>query len=255
MTGLPDTWLRDAFLRVERAGEHLEAIKGQIAAYVQANEGASLIKVEGQTVTAVMPPFPPPEIAARIGEFIYNLRAALDYLVFQLAILESGKEVDGTQFPIVKKPEDFKRVRRKSLRGVNATHVAAIEALQPYERPHWLWVLRHVSNEDKHRAIQVLGMQSGGVRIHVGGTEEETRAAGGFQMPGDDVAVYYPAPILVAFPDGTPVEEPLENLLSETRDVLEAFNPDFEGHTRTVTMNRRIAALPAALESGPLPPR
>lgn len=251
MIDVPDTWLHDAFQRLIRASEHLEEIKGEIAAYVETNEGVSLVKVEGQTATALMPPFPPPKIGVIIGEFVQNLRVSLDYLVYQLAILDSGKEVNGTQFPIVKDAKDFKGICRKYLGGVNEAHVAAIEALQPYKRPHWLWVMRGISNQDKHRTIQVLGMQSGGVRINVGGTEEEALAFGGFRMPGDDVAMYYPAPILVAFPDGTPVEEPLDALLAETRKVLEAFNPDFEGHVREVTVNSSISALPVALAGGP----
>lgn len=253
MAHIPDTWLSDAFMRLERAGEHFEELQREIATYVDANERFSLIKVEGQAATALMPPAPPPaQIGVIAGEVIYNLRAALDYLVYQLAILDSGKEVNGTQFPIEAKPQGFKARRKTYLRGVNESHIAAIEALQPYNGADWTRVLRQLSNFDKHRALQIMGIQSQGVRISIGGTEDEARAFGGFRMPGDNVAMYYPASLLVTFPDGTRVEEPLQTLLTETRETLETFNPDFEGHTREVTMNRRIAAVPIALEEGPM---
>ena len=38
----------------------------------------------------------PPVVGVVIGKTIYNLRSALDYLVYELAILDSGRVVNGT---------------------------------------------------------------------------------------------------------------------------------------------------------------
>ena len=226
-----DATLDDAFRRVDRAGKRVKEVEGEIAAYRQAYEGHTFIKVAEEGVSFQVPAAPPPEISVTIGEVVYNLRAALDYLVYELAILDSGKVVDGTQFPIVKKPEDFKGVRRKFLRGLTDDHVAAIERLQPYKRPHWLWALRALSNEDKHRTLSLIGYV-GEVRVlGLGATEEEAAALGGYRMPGDEVSMYYPAPILISFIDRTPIEESLQQFLTETRKVLEAFDPEFKPPT------------------------
>ena len=105
--------LQDALLRVARANELFVDLKDLMAAYGKENEDRSLIKVEGLTLSAIWPPEPPPMFGVRIGEIVHNLRAALDYLVFQLAILDSGSEQQGTQFPIESTADGF----RKNVQG------------------------------------------------------------------------------------------------------------------------------------------
>lgn len=237
--------LAEACLRVDRAREHLDALKGHIATYIEANRTSSLIKVDGMTISAIWPPEPPPMFGVWVGEIAYNLRAALDYLVYRLAMLDSGKTVDGTQFPIEDTVEGFQKRRSRFLRGVNEAHVAAIEELQPYKGADWTRLLRDLSNIDKHRTLHIIGyVSTGSVQVNVGGTEEEAKALGGFRRPGNDVAMYYPAPILVAFTDGTLIEKPLNQLLAETRKVLETFDPDFEGVEIERSVRQSISAVP-----------
>ena len=49
----------------------------------------------------------PAMLGILIGETIYNLRAILDYLVYELAILDSGQIQKGTQFPIEDTESEF----------------------------------------------------------------------------------------------------------------------------------------------------
>jgi hypothetical protein len=237
--------LHDAYLRADRAGEHFKDLQGLAASYVEANRAASFIKVNGMAVTSVMPPEPPPMFGVRVGEIAYNLRAALDYLVYRLAEIDAGKVVNGTQFPIEETAKGFGLRRTRFLNGVNNAHVAAIEALQPYRGVDWTRLLRDLSNMDKHRALHIIGyVAEDSVRVNVGGTEAEAHAFGGFRMPGDDVSMYYPAPIRVAFTDGTPIDVPLEQLLTETRKVLDAFNPEFKGHLLERNVKQTLAITP-----------
>ena len=123
-------------------------------------------------------------------------------------------------------------------------HAAAIEALQPYNGVDWTRLLRDLSNMDKHRALHVVGyISEDRVRINAGGTDDEAKALGGFRIPGDDAAWYYPAPFVVSFVDGTPVERPLTQLLAETRRVLGSFAPAFKGHTRERTVTQTLKLL------------
>lgn len=230
--------LSSCYLRLDRARKHLEELKIQVAAYVEANKSI-VVKVHGSTVSVVgWPDQPSPEIGITAGEIVYNLRAALDYLVFALALQDSGEVNIRTQFPIEDTPEGFKarrhpnkRGRPNWLTGVDCSHCAAIEALQPYNGVNWTEFLRDMSNEDKHRTIPVLGYASPPQRINVGGTEEEAEALGGFRMPGDDVSMYYPSTILVTLNSEppTPVVETLEILESEVRAVIDSFEPEFKG--------------------------
>ena len=102
------------------------------------------------------PEFPiPAEMSLLIGEILYNLRGCLDYLVYQLAILDSGSEQNGTQFPIEDSQNGFRGRRKSYLKFVNDSHVASIERLQPYNGVDWTKWLRTYSNPDKHRHLVV----------------------------------------------------------------------------------------------------
>lgn len=160
-------------------------------------------------------------------------------MVYRLAELDSGKPVKRTQFPIEDAPKGFMGRQSTYLKGVNKTHVAAIEALQPYNGVKWTKALRDLSNGDKHMALQLIGYVTLGA-ISVGRTEEEAKAVGGYRRPGDDVSMYYPAPLLITFMNGPPVEITVKQLLAETRQVVGAFDLEFEGKPLTRTLTYRV---------------
>jgi hypothetical protein len=124
-----------------------------------------------------------------IGEIVYNLRSALDYLVFELAGLDSGCIIEGTQFPIERSQKSFKwRVRGGWLDVLNAAHVAAIEALQPYRGCQWAAVLQNLSNPDKHVHL-VPSQAEHELTFHI---VDETHIADFADMPGAYVAQKLP---------------------------------------------------------------
>ncbi len=178
-----------------------------------------------------------------IGEIIYNLRAALDYLIFELAALDSGCVIEGTQFPIESNKKGFKScVRRGWLEGLNATHIALIEGLQPYRGNAWAAALKNLSNPDKHRALTPSQVEHE-FTFHIA---DRDHIADFSDIPGairtavtaDGTEVYIKAVLLsaVQFRDGTPVIETLEEIKSQIARVLETFKPDFQQCAVAVTV-------------------
>lgn len=94
-----------------------------------------------------------PDYSILTGEAIYNLRSALDYLVYELAIADSGVVPRGTQFPIADSADGFRRRRSNYLKGLSEEHKDAIGA---YSGADWAKILRDISNPDKHRALTVI---------------------------------------------------------------------------------------------------
>ena len=108
--------------------------------------------------------------AVLLGDAIHNLRSALDHLIWQLVLLDTGKEGSNeNQFPIVSTGDRYwsttknggPSTRDTRLRGVSEEHRAIIDACQPYRilRPkevEALAALRDLSNHDKHRLLHVL---------------------------------------------------------------------------------------------------
>ncbi len=105
----------------------------------------------------------PPGVQVLVSEAVFNLRCALDYLVYELAKRDSGQAVEQTQFPIcdnpaqVGKQRGFREYRNKALRGVSDQHVALIETFQPYNGAAWAATLRDISNSDKHKTLVLVG--------------------------------------------------------------------------------------------------
>lgn len=218
--------LDGAFLRVERAVEHLSDLQARIDAFNAKEREATAIKVEGQTVSVVGEQNPPPQMLGLIaGEVVHNLRVALDYLVYELAFLGEGAPREKTQFPIEDRPEGFSGWRKTRLEGVEDEHVGIIERYQPYKGCDWSRVLRDISNQDKHRTLHLIAGR-GHARVNVGGTKAKAEAAGGESRPGAR-GMYYKPTFDVAFPDGTPVMATLPQLVTEVRAVLELFKPEF----------------------------
>jgi hypothetical protein len=156
-----------------------------------------------------------------VGEIAYNLRSALDYLVFELARLDTGIEQSGTQFPLEDTPEGFQRnLKRGRLIGLNAAHIAAIEGM-----------LRDLSNPDKHRHL-IKASGEVGFTVH-SSLEKDLSSIVGYERYADHPVPGQP-PVKVkvhltanhTFDDGSPVIESIEEIEMRIGNALGNFKPD-----------------------------
>jgi len=229
--------LDGCFARVGRADEHLADLKIRLNAVFEQQAHSIGIEYDPNPPHKDIILAQPTEtffgmsIAIRIGEICYNLRSALDYLVFELATLDSGCEQSGTQFPIEGSPEGFVGRRKTYLKGVNDAHVARIEQLQPYKRCQWTKNLRDASNPDKHRHF----VKAGGsftATIHSSLDTDLDRVIGHARMVMHPV--HGPVKMKVhmigsiTFADGTPIVETFEEIKAEVSNILVAFKPEFQ---------------------------
>jgi len=239
--GMPD-YLRhpldSCFERVRRADEHLAELQREIAIVFEKQAYAAGIEFDPNPPHLVKVSLPPEtffgmRLGTLTGEIFYNFRAALDYLVFELAKLDSGIEQSSTQFPIVDAKQDFEgRGKTAFLKGINATHVACIERLQPYNGCDWTRRLRDCSNADKHRHFLP---SEGNSRITAHSSLEcddlhrirgfERKAPHPITGRGVDVKVHIAGEI--TFPDGALVTETIEEIKTQVANTLVAFKSDF----------------------------
>jgi hypothetical protein len=229
--------LDDCFARVDRAGEHLAEFERALG---------KIREQQAYSIPLNFNPAPPHEwvrapptqtfygapLGIIVGEICYNLRTALDYLVFQLAKLDSGIEQKGTQFPIMDSHQVFAGNEGKSrLKGVSAAHIAMIERLQPYNGVGWTKALRETSNPDKHRELVA---HNGTNRIHVWPpwhpgfdalvgcySREATHPVRGVVEMKVHVAIE------VAFDDGSLVREMMQEIKTGVAKTLTDFKPEF----------------------------
>jgi hypothetical protein len=173
-----------------------------------------------------------------VGEICYNLRAALDYLVYELARLDSGSTQDDTQFIIADSPSKFEEQRPRRLIGFSTAHAAAIERLQPYSGCKWTGALRDISNPDKHRKLTTTQAEHV-MTVHV---VDKDHLRDFEDLPGKirsvetaDGEVYVKIFLTtdLQFSDGSPVLEPLAQIHDEVARALDTFSPDFSDTSAT----------------------
>lgn len=176
----------------------------------------------------LMPDDPEPlgRVAITIGETIYNLRSALDYIVYDLARIAQGAPVAGTQFPIEESSAVFEsRITGKTkgkptghfLKGVPASAVSLIRELQPFEGCTWTRELRELSNPDKHRHLS-------SIRGNVAATIKEAELVDVDSETGKgSVRFRYDAEVELLLADGRPIQETLQALCSEVAATVELF--------------------------------
>lgn len=245
--------LDGAIIRAWRGEEHINDLECRIDELVASQSNAALDKLDFDTLSPShefiregrrlgnddslqLDMIPTPLIyPVIIGEICYNLRSALDSLVYELAINDSGQPQEGTHFPIEDSPEGF-RIRedptagpRCHLRGVNAPHIAAIERLQPYNGCDWTKTLRSISNPDKHGPLTTtVSHRVGFVKFFttppLDTSEGPVRRA---RCRGVEVYVQHPVFVAVLFADGSGVVKTLRLLQSRVAETLESFQPDF----------------------------
>jgi hypothetical protein len=249
--------LDGAFQRVDRAQEHFSGLQRHISAIRQRYADAARIHFDPDPPhrANVYPSAEisyPPILSIALGEICYNLRSALDYLVFELAREDSGVIQDGTQFPIDDTPQKFAKHVPTRLKGLNAAHVSAIDMLQPYNGCTWTKLLRTISNPDKHRTLTPRGStfnveiveeaQSGVAFVPNFSTIRHAKRPDGIEVQVELVGflnIIVPVnihPTLGIL--GDDVEVITVKLITEVRDLLQAFKPEFQTIDMTTVRHR-----------------
>ena len=209
---------------------------------------------------------PPPALdwGVYIGEIAHNLRSALNYLVYQLALLNGSNKPASVardkrlQFPVFLRSREFKVKGNNMIKLLRPEHKARIERLQPYKRSggmllksvnlaEWrgrnspLFWLEEINNADKHRIIQVAGVKPGGFVISYWGERTKPpfkgvrqvfrilRDGAKFGEADPDVHVNTQIRAFIAFTDGCEAvrNEPVCDLLDKIRITVSEIIESF----------------------------
>jgi hypothetical protein len=105
----------------------------------------------------------PPEMAVLLGEWLYNLRCALDYAVYEAAVCVSGQnpppQKGQLQLPVCFTEADYRKNEYR-LKPLADQHRIIIEKMQPYRHDDpdtsalgWLHKLARI---DRHRSLHLI---------------------------------------------------------------------------------------------------
>jgi hypothetical protein len=220
-----DDPLRDAWVKHGCALRHIQALNAACGELVEAEPRPYRLTIafeaDADCHVVRFRELCPPDgaLGAMVGDVVHNLRSALDAAAWQLAMRHDRKAAKASRsdvlFPLSRGEKAFRRHR--ALRFFGERALAAIERLQPFDRPgrrhvEALRLLAVLSNVDRHRVISgcFASLDFGGVRyrpesgsVHL--VEDFTRP-GGVLVGGAPVAcvTVAGAPETIVHPEGEP---------------------------------------------------
>ena len=168
MPNVPEQ-LVDAWTRLYRAKENYDAlaaevtnflyeyVKGMIRGWNPETGGFGLqFRHPRESIMTGKP-------RALVVDIVEDLRAALDYMVFELSALNTPDlNEKAPQFVIADTKKDFDRQSRSRLRYLtDEQKTKFIEKVQPFNGNHILGILRDISGQSKHRNLLSVHDNSG----------------------------------------------------------------------------------------------
>lgn len=235
----------DAWKRIERARKHGLAFKGECERIINPEAYTTIPEMNSDwtrgTVKAVTNVIRENDISLELGEFFYQLRAALDAAVYQVAVMQHGSEPppneNRIEFPICPTPDAFNR-NPVSKPPFPQRLRDWIETIQPYNTAKTasmkyaalnrkLQIIHDCARKDRHRRLHIVAAVP-------------TALDWEFQIEG---------------PGRVTFVNPVPGNFLENECVFLEFG--FEGSTKTETTNIKLAtavAIEAAFPEVPVPP-
>jgi len=178
---------RDAWQSINWADEQTNLLKGEIDEFIEGSPYAVIAEpyADNRGGDIVLTPLKKPTQmlwAMRVGTVVDLLRAALNYAVYQYALIDCPAKAGHVEFPIFATAAQFRRSGRISYLAQNKKDL--IESMQPYhgQTDALMW-LHELARVHRHRLIRPV--LEGADELHI-----TTRATEGDPMdikiePGD----------------------------------------------------------------------
>ncbi len=199
--------VRPACQKLLWAGKHASAIEHEVFGYLRRRPYLVSPKPqrdpEGYVGICHLREPLPEDIPLMFGDFLANLRAALDYLAQALVIISGNVPINTgrqrTRFPIHEYPPKSGLTIPGGVTQPVFTH---IEALQPYnrgKREDPLFILNELVNIDKHRSVHMLLAEEriNSLRLRLPGSETPVPSATEGTVTLEDGAeiAFFPTPL------------------------------------------------------------
>lgn len=153
-------------LKLDRAKEHLDALKVEVAAFMNdAYVRTVELEADGRehSYRLYVRKKVPERWSLIFGDCLNNLRSSLDHLIFQLALTIQDPLPQNVEracaFPICSSQEQFDK-QRWHIKAAPTAAVELVEDFQPYRAPEPekdpLRILEVLNNIDKHRRLNIV---------------------------------------------------------------------------------------------------
>jgi hypothetical protein len=152
--------------RLARAEQHYKSFSEVWASYLDRHPHHldTTIDATGLGTISVVEDEPvPEELPLLLGEFLYQLRAALDNCLYAVAVIDSDQNPPPNaqllEWPICLAEDKWQNSTRR-LKALSPEILTALETIQPYQAasPDWncLRILHDLARIDRHRALHLV---------------------------------------------------------------------------------------------------
>ena len=167
-----------------------------------------------------------------VSQIVENLRTALDYMIFQLSILnEPHLNERLPQFVIAETEPDFQRHAKTRLRYLNDEQKSFVEQIQPYRGNKMLTLLGKMTNAGKHRRLLSIQERTG-FDIYFAEMEKRDEYKDWFVYPAEKGCAVFARPkgpgtvLLMDRYDAMPT---LKDMIGHAEDILRVSFCFFQG--------------------------
>lgn len=154
-------------LKVERAKQHIADVADELEGFINAPPPPYTVVTQDDPETgalvyraAVHPQAQEwlDQIALVFGDAIHNLRAALDFIAWQLVESNNGGPSRWTTFPIADSWKEFDSGGPRFVNGAGEDAIKLLREIRPYKGGNNdLWRLHRLDIADKHRLLLAMG--------------------------------------------------------------------------------------------------
>jgi hypothetical protein len=248
--------LRDCWQRVNWAHDNGHAFQRAVRDFIASDPYSIHIEPDGERWKASLHRRIDPtvekrtfsEFARLFGAFLDDMRAGLNYLTYQLALLSLIEDptlklnLRRVEFPIFDDPDTYRA--NNQIKALPEKYARRIEAVQPYDGTHKdLWVLHELARKHRHRLVQPMAVTSIRDYLAVLGTEGitdiEVEYHGESLKHGDVIVTFagyaggdvYPnVPLAISVDDPLCADRLCVNVMNgigaEVGPIIESFDAD-----------------------------
>ena len=167
-----------------------------------------------------------------VAQIVENLRTALDYMIFELSVLNEPNLNERTpQFVIADRKSDFERQAKRRLRYLTNEQKSFVEQLQPYHGNGMLALLGKLAGKGKHRRLLSI-RDNTGFDIYLDKMTKKEEYKDCFVYPVEEARAIFARPkgkevmVLIEKYDAMPT---LKTMIEHTAEIVQASFCFFEG--------------------------
>ena len=151
--------------KIGRTHDGVRSLEADIAAFCELQR-RQIVFDAAQPQLRIMDDGPavPVNYSIRVGEIAYNLRSALEHLIWQMVKANGQHPNSSNEFPIFKCESRYQKSSDRKLKGLDEKQRKLVDEFQPYSDcgkvGKQLLMLHLICNIDKHRHLNVAAIHS-----------------------------------------------------------------------------------------------